>query len=198
VANLGHRWAQSGNLHGAVAAYRIAADSRDPHVGVTAALHLWVLYLKLGDRRRSRAAYREAVRRQAQQNGTSVGEASLKIGSTMGADYSWLPAWAEARVAYWDTVESGDPEAGPMAAVGLGMMLWGLPEYLDEIQVAFRRAIESRHPECAPAAALWLGILCRRTGDVTGARASLQLAVDSRHAELAREAAFYLANLDEG
>lgn len=164
VTDLGCHRTAVGDVRGADAAFRLAIESGDVFFGLNAALHLWVLHARHGDRQRSRDAFREAVRLAVASEATSVGEACVHIGSMLGADYSFLPGAGAARIAFEDTIGSGDRDLRPKAALGLAMMLWSNGEPFEEVHAAFRVALDSGHPECTATAEKWFATYRDRVG----------------------------------
>jgi tetratricopeptide (TPR) repeat protein len=70
--------------------------------------------------------------------------------------------------------DSGDPNAVPLAAVNLGILLRERGD-VEGARVALRRAVNSGHADAAPMAALNLGtLLLRELRDVEGARAAYE------------------------
>ena len=102
----------------------------------------------------------------------------------------------EVRAAYARIAASDDPEAAPVAAVELGVLLAGGGD-LDGAADAFRRAVASGHPEIAPRAAGNLGLVLLDLDDVAGARAAFERAVASGHERQAPKAAVNLGRLRE-
>jgi tetratricopeptide (TPR) repeat protein len=78
---------------------------------------------------------------------------------------------SEAAATAWSRAsESPHPEAGPWAALNLGLLRKRQGD-LEGARVALEQASGSGHPEVGPWAALNLGLLAKREGDLEGARA---------------------------
>ena len=98
-----------------------------------------------------------------------------------------LESMGEALAAYQHAIDSGHVEAGPRAAVNLGILLTKLGNARGA-ESAFRIGVDSCHPEMAPMAAYNLGILLTKEGDMRGAEAAFQQAIGSGKAEIANAA----------
>jgi hypothetical protein len=152
VTELGRRRILVGDLPGADAAFRLAVGRGNTRVRLRAALHLWVLRTRQGDSAASGAALREAVRLAAVAEGASVGDACVHIGTMLAAKQASLPSQAEAVMAFRDTINVGDLDLAPKAALGLAVLRWRFGAGDDDVRAAFRLAINSGHPDCAPTA----------------------------------------------
>ena len=99
--------------------------------------------------------------------------------------------------AFRNSVNSGDADAAPRAALGLGVLLEGQGD-VEGAKAAYQQAIDSGHADAAPKAILSLGTLLLSQGDVEGAKAAYQQAIDSGHVDAAPAAALGLGVLLEG
>jgi Tfp pilus assembly protein PilF len=95
---------------------------------------------------------------------------------------------AGARAAYQRAIDSGHPDAAPMAARYLGFLLAEQGDVAGA-RAAYQRAIDSGHPDAAPIATNNLGRFLAEQRDVAGARAAYQRAIDSGHPDAAPWAA---------
>jgi tetratricopeptide (TPR) repeat protein len=103
---------------------------------------------------------------------------------------------AKTREAYAWAINSGHPDAAPIAAGALGVLLQQLGD-LDGAREAFELAIDSGHPDASPRASVNLGILCELTGDLAGARKAYEQAVTSHHVGASSMALFQIGALLE-
>ena len=55
-------------------------------------------------------------------------------------------------MAFRDTIDSGDLDLAPKAALGLAVLRWRIGAPAENVRAAFRLAINSGHPECAATA----------------------------------------------
>jgi tetratricopeptide (TPR) repeat protein len=206
VLRLGHRWAESGKLSLARAAFQRVLQSRDPYLARNAALQLWAVHARLGDLRRSHQMYQEALRFQAADKKESLGRAAIRIGSALGANYSFetIPVPRVTEKIYPLMIRSADEEVSAAAAIGFGMMQWALANELydrtrsDQVAESFQIAFDTRHPEYAPTAAHWLAFFYDQIGKPERGRSALQWLVDSGDPEYADEAAHSLERLEQG
>jgi tetratricopeptide (TPR) repeat protein len=79
-----------------------------------------------------------------------------------------------------ETVDHGDPDHAPRAALTLGTLRLELGD-LAGAQRAFQAAKDSGHPEYAPRRAVLVGIRLMEAGDWDGARRAYAQAIASRH-----------------
>lgn len=79
-----------------------------------------------------------------------------------------------------ETVDRGDPDDAPWAAVTLGTLRLELGDPAGA-QRAFQAAKDSGHPEYAPRGAVLVGIRLMEAGDWDGARLAFEQAIASRH-----------------
>ncbi|WP_104044505.1 tetratricopeptide repeat protein [Arthrobacter sp. ZGTC412] len=87
---------------------------------------------------------------------------------------------AQAAAALQKTVDHGDFDHAPRAAVTLGTLRLELGDPAGA-QKAFQIAKDSGHPEYAPRGAVLVGIRLMEAGDWQGARRAYEQAIDSRH-----------------
>lgn len=87
---------------------------------------------------------------------------------------------AQAAAALQKTVDHGDFDHAPRAAVTLGTLRLELGDPAGA-QKAFQIAKDSGHPEYAPRGAVLVGIRLMEAGDWEGARRAYEQAIDSRH-----------------
>lgn len=85
------------------------------------------------------------------------------------------------------TVDHGDPDHAPRAAVTLGTLRLKLGDPAGA-QRAFQTAKDSGHPEYAPRGAVLVGIRLMEVGDWEGARRAYKQAIDSHHPDHAPSA----------
>lgn len=205
VINLGRRRARSGDTEGAVEAFQMAAASGDTRCSVPAALHLWILRSGVGDSQAADEAYRLGVDLWAQIHGKdeAIAERSLGFGSYIaGYQREFV---RPARQAFHRSIDSGDPESVPLAAMGLaGLEMQDLEEtsgFADAsadtaaIPRSLRRVIDSGHPDYVAVAARWLAFDSGQTGDVETAHIALRAAMDSGNSEDACSAASRVGKL---
>ena len=152
VTRLGRRRVLVGDLPGADAAFRLAVGSGGARYRLRAALHLWVLHARQGDSFRSGTALREAVRLAAAAERCSIGDACVHIGRMLAGKEPALPSVGEAVMAFRETINSGDLDLAPKAALGLAVLRWWFGAAGDDVRAAFRLAINSGHPDVAPTA----------------------------------------------
>jgi predicted negative regulator of RcsB-dependent stress response len=181
VVELGRRRAGKGDRAGAAEAFQLAADSGDIAAGVEAALHLWILWSEAGDLRAADEAYLRAADLVAQVGGfgpdESVADKSLGLGVKIAS--SWSEFVRPARLAFHRRVNSGDPQAASLAAIGLaGLEMqqaeepYGTPDPTTVI-AALQWVIDSGRPDHVPVAAKWLAFISNQTDDVDAARTAL-------------------------
>jgi tetratricopeptide (TPR) repeat protein len=135
-----------------------------------------------------RMAHAEVAARKAAQAGWAwgmclVGALLHEQGDALGAQQAWQEA-----------IDSGHPDAAPIAAVSLGLLLHDQGDAPGARQ-AYQQAINSGHTDWAPMAAVSLGLLLHEQGDAPGARQAYQQAIDSGHSEATPRAAFLLGRL---
>ncbi len=100
---------------------------------------------------------------------------------------------AGAKVAFRQTIDSGDAYLVPFAAANLGALLAGQGDVA--AKAALQQAIDSGHADAAPMAMTELGALLREEGDVAGAKAAYQQVLDSGHPKHGATAAAALGML---
>ncbi|TDP89989.1 hypothetical protein [Labedaea rhizosphaerae] len=161
VTQFGRRRVLAGDLPGAAAAFGLAAGSGHARYRLRAALHLWVLHARQGDSFRSGTALREAVRLAAVAERCSIGDACVHIGSVLADKRPSLPGVGEAVMAFRETINSGDLDLAPKAALGLAVLRWRFGAAEDDVRAAFRLAVNSRHPDVAPTAERLLALFDR-------------------------------------
>lgn len=152
VTEFGLRRVRLGDLPGADAAFRLAVGSGNMRLRLRAALHLWVLHARQGDSASSGIAFREAVRLVAAVEMASIGDACVHLGTMLAANQEGLPSVGEAVMALRDTINSGDLDLAPKAALGFAVVRWRFGAADEDVRAAFRLAINSGHPDCAPTA----------------------------------------------
>ncbi|WP_328766037.1 tetratricopeptide repeat protein [Streptomyces sp. NBC_00286] len=191
MINLGLRRASSGNREGAAEAFERAATSANPRYNVRGALHLWIVRSELNDRRAADEAYLLAADLCAEDDGSdeekSVAEKSLKLGTHIAAYQREFVR--PARLLLRRSMDSGDSESVPLAAMGLAGLEW---QDLEEshgvadasasgaaINRALQRVIDTGHPDYVPVAAEWLAFSSEQSGNIDTARIALRAAMDS-------------------
>jgi tetratricopeptide (TPR) repeat protein len=116
----------------------------------------------------------------------------------LGALWTRKGQLEDAESAYRRAVGSGHPDAAPLAAVTLGVLLEGQPGREDEVEAAYRQAMASGHADAAPRAAAVLGLfLSGQPGREGEAAAAYEVAIASGHEGAAAMARKYASRLRE-
>ena len=92
-------------------------------------------------------------------------------------------------------IESGDPQAVPMAQANLAGLLLDRGEDPERAKELLEAAIESGDPQAVPMAQDWLGDLLAGQDDFVGAETAYNLAIKSGHRDWAPTARVDLAVL---